>query len=108
MHRHNQRCIAMTQIERTAEARRQHKRSRTVTNERARKRRVDPERNHDIIRFLNDQEVGWRYGVSRPTVWRWVRDGHLPGPETLGPNSKRWRVATLDAWDAERAEPEVA
>jgi len=76
-----------------------------VTDEapkRAPKRRVDPNRNPTIIRFLNDTEVGWRYGISRPSVWRWLRMGHLPQPETIGPNTTRWRVATLDEWDEQR------
>ena len=52
--------------------------------------------------YITDRGVGARYKVSRPTVWRWVRIGHLPPPEAIGPNTKRWRVATLDAWDDQR------
>ena len=54
--------------------------------------------------FIRDTGVAERYDVSRPTVWRWVRDGLLPPPESLGPNTRRWRVATLDAHDAQRAD----
>jgi prophage regulatory protein len=54
-------------------------------------------------RFLTDLQVADRYAVSRPTVWRWVREGHLPPPESIGPNTRRWRIATLDEWDARRA-----
>ena len=52
--------------------------------------------------YLTDREVAARYGVSRPTVWRWLRVGHLPPPETIGPNTKRWRLATLEGWDEQR------
>jgi predicted DNA-binding transcriptional regulator AlpA len=92
----------MTTIEQKAEQRRQAKRSRTRTTQRAAKRRIDTDRNLEIVRFLNDTEVGWRYGISRPSVWRWVKTGYLPDPEALGPNTKRWRVATLDEWDQQR------
>jgi prophage regulatory protein len=84
----------------------QNKSVSNVTNEapeRAPKRRIDPNRNPAIVRFINDTEVGWRYGISRPSVWRWVKTGLLPEPEALGPNTKRWRVATLDNWDEQRA-----
>jgi prophage regulatory protein len=52
--------------------------------------------------YFTDREVAARYGVSRPTVWRWLRVGHLPSPETIGPNTKRWKLATLDGWDEQR------
>ena len=54
--------------------------------------------------FLTDLQVAERYAVSRPTVWRWVRIGHLPTPESIGPNTRRWRIKTLEQWDAQRAE----
>ena len=54
--------------------------------------------------FLTDLQVAERYAVSRPTVWRWVRIGHMPAPEAIGPNTRRWRVETLEQWDAQRAE----
>ena len=52
--------------------------------------------------YITDREVAARYGVSRPTVWRWLREQHLPQPETIGPNTKRWRVSTLENWDKQR------
>jgi hypothetical protein len=27
---------------------------------------------------------------------------HLPPPETIGPNTKRWKLATLEGWDEQR------
>ena len=54
--------------------------------------------------FLNDREVAERYSVSRPTVWRWVSEGHLPKPVKVGPGSTRWRIADLDAHDAKFGE----
>jgi predicted DNA-binding transcriptional regulator AlpA len=57
--------------------------------------------------YLTDLQVAERYVVSRPTVWRWVRIGRLPPPVSIGPNTRRWLIAALDAWDAERQRPEV-
>lgn len=54
--------------------------------------------------YLTDKQVAERYQISRPSVWRWARDGLLPPPERLGPNTQRWRVATLEAHDEQRAE----
>ena len=85
---------AMTTIESNAEQKRQARRSRTAESRRAFER----------CKFIRDISVGERYDISRPTVWRWVRDGLLPPPESLGPNTKRWSVVTLDTWDASRAE----
>jgi predicted DNA-binding transcriptional regulator AlpA len=57
--------------------------------------------------YLTDLQVAERYVVSRPTVWRWVRIGQLPPPVSIGPNTRRWRIATLDDWDAKFHQPEV-
>lgn len=37
------------------------------------------------------------FGISTPTVWRWVKSGHLPAPVKLGPNVTRWNVGALRA-----------
>lgn len=36
------------------------------------------------------------FSVSRPTVWRWVRAGHLPEPRRIA-GVALWRVAALRA-----------
>ena len=41
-------------------------------------------------------------GVSMPTLWRWVRQGHLPKPFKLGPNTTVWDAAAVDAFLAAR------
>lgn len=43
-------------------------------------------------------------GVTRVTLWRWVRRGQFPRPIQLGPNTKGVPKEDLDAWmDARRA-----
>jgi predicted DNA-binding transcriptional regulator AlpA len=37
-------------------------------------------------------------GLSRPTIWRWERDGRFPKRVKLGPNSVGWDSAEIEAW----------
>lgn len=45
--------------------------------------------------YLNLSDVCERYRVSRTTVWRWVKDGRLPGPIAMSPQTRRWRLGEL-------------
>jgi predicted DNA-binding transcriptional regulator AlpA len=49
--------------------------------------------------FLRDVAVAKRYGVSRPTIWRWVKDKRIPSPIKLGAGSVRWRLIDLEVWE---------
>lgn len=51
--------------------------------------------------FLNVKEVAERYGVDACTVWRWRKDTkkHFPAPHRFGPQTLRWKIADLDAWE---------
>ncbi len=49
--------------------------------------------------FLRDTEVAIRYSVSRPTIWRWVKEGKFPKPIKLGAGSTRWRYSDLEMWE---------
>lgn len=53
----------------------------------------------NITAFLKDTEVAVRYGVSRPTIWRWTKNGSFPKPVKLGAGSTRWRASDLEAWE---------
>lgn len=45
--------------------------------------------------------VELRYGISKPTRWRWERDGLLPPRDVhVGGRAVGWRPETLDAADA--------
>lgn len=50
--------------------------------------------------YLSDQQVAKRYGVSRPTVWRWSSEGRLPKPIRLSPGCTRWRLEMLEEFEA--------
>lgn len=51
--------------------------------------------------YLNVKEVSERYGVDTCTVWRWRKDANrgFPEPHRFGPQTLRWKIADLDAWD---------
>lgn len=35
------------------------------------------------------------FGISQPTVWRWIKDGRLPQPHRLGPRVAGFNVGAL-------------
>ena len=53
-------------------------------------------------RFLPASGVAARYSIGVSTVWYWVKKGLLPKPQKIGPNTSRWDVNELDAFDASR------
>ncbi len=55
-------------------------------------------------KYIRPQELAIMLAVHRTTLWRWVRDGHLPRPVQLGPNTVAWDSVEIDAWLAARAE----
>ncbi|WP_170519332.1 helix-turn-helix transcriptional regulator [Ruegeria atlantica] len=55
-------------------------------------------------RYLKDVEVAKRFGIARQTVWKRVELGVLPAPIKLPPNSSRWRLSSLLAFEKKLAE----
>ena len=48
-------------------------------------------------------EVAKRYGVAIPTIYRWINTlPDFPKPRKIGPNTTRFLVAELDAYDQAR------
>ena len=45
---------------------------------------------------MTDFEVAEKLGISRSTVWRWARCGHLPSSLKLGPNTSRFDSHSID------------
>jgi excisionase family DNA binding protein len=45
--------------------------------------------------LVSDKTVAALLEISKPTVWRWVREGRLPKPRKIGPNITRWEVGPL-------------
>ncbi|MCZ7652124.1 MAG: AlpA family phage regulatory protein [Thermoanaerobaculia bacterium] len=43
-----------------------------------------------------DVDLANSLAISRATVWRWVREGRLPPPVKIGPNTTRWLAEDLE------------
>lgn len=39
--------------------------------------------------------VAMLYATSQPNVWRWVKEGLIPPPRKLGPQTTVWNVGEL-------------
>ena len=52
--------------------------------------------------FITDSFLAERYSVHRVTIWRWVREGRFPSPIKLTAGCSRWRMADVEAHEAER------
>ncbi len=50
-------------------------------------------------RFLAVPDAARRYGVSRSTVWRWIRRQRLPAPIKLSPSVVGWWIDDLVQWE---------
>ena len=56
--------------------------------------------NYDF--YKTRQELETLFKVSRATIYRWVKSGHLPKPIQLGANMMRWKASDIEAWMEER------
>lgn len=53
--------------------------------------------------FVSDKAIAERYGVTRPTVWRWLKtDPTFPKPISLSPGCTRWKLQEIEAWESAR------
>lgn len=50
-------------------------------------------------RLIDVKELGYLLGVSRATVYHWLRTNPLfPHPRPIGPRTSRWSLAEVMAW----------
>lgn len=50
--------------------------------------------------YLTDIQVAQRYGISRASVWRWVRNTEdFPAPKKLSQGTTRWAMTELLAFE---------
>jgi prophage regulatory protein len=52
--------------------------------------------------YQTRQQVEKLFQVSRPTLYRWMKEGKFPKSVRLGANMVRWKASDLEAWIAER------
>jgi prophage regulatory protein len=50
-------------------------------------------------KYYTDKEAGLRIGVSRVTIWRWVKKGNFPKPLKLSAGCTRFRLEDIEAWE---------
>jgi prophage regulatory protein len=55
-------------------------------------------------RLIRLPSVLERVGVSRSTLWSWVREGRFPPPVRLGLRAVAWKSTSVDRWIEERTE----
>ncbi|MBF9060754.1 AlpA family phage regulatory protein [Rhodobacterales bacterium HKCCSP123] len=49
-------------------------------------------------RILRRSEVEDRTGLSRSTIYAWIRHGKFPRPVKLGERIVAWRESDIDRW----------
>ncbi|WP_228068987.1 helix-turn-helix transcriptional regulator [Marivivens aquimaris] len=50
-------------------------------------------------RYMSVQQVAVRFGVSKDSIWRWVRQGAFPQGRKLGGRTRRWSVGEIEAYE---------
>lgn len=58
---------------------------------------------------MRTAELATLLQVSKPTIWRWEKEGNLPPRKKFGPNVSGWIRSSIQAWLASRpdAAPKV-
>ncbi len=54
--------------------------------------------------FFRVADLHAQLGISRATIWAWVKQGKFPKPIKLGENVTAWPAADVEAWAASRIE----
>jgi prophage regulatory protein len=50
------------------------------------------------MQYLQDRDLAQRYGIARPSVWRWVKtQPKFPHPIKLSAGCTRWRLDEIEA-----------
>ena len=52
--------------------------------------------------FLRRKQVEARTGLSRSTIYQYIKDGVFPKPVPLGPRAVGWLESEVSEWIAER------
>ena len=52
--------------------------------------------------YLTDRQVAKRFGVSRASIWRWMKEEGFPTPLRLTAGCTRWRLEDVEKWESSR------
>lgn len=56
-------------------------------------------------KYLNVKQVAARFSVDSCTIWRWRKQKlDFPAPHRFGPQTLRWKLADLEAWETAQAD----
>ncbi len=53
-------------------------------------------------RFIDFLEIKFRTGLSRSTVYEFMKVGKFPKPINIGTRTKKWLESDIDHWIAEQ------
>ncbi len=51
--------------------------------------------------FYKDTDLAQRFGVSRVTIWRWVKNNQFPAPVRFSVGCTRWNSDDIDKWQSD-------
>jgi prophage regulatory protein len=54
------------------------------------------------IQFYRISHLQKKLGVSRSSLWSWVKQGSFPKPIKLGKNCTAWNASDINNWVEER------
>lgn len=57
----------------------------------------------ELQRYLTEAEVAARFNISTDSIRRWIRNGQFPKPVRIGKGTSRWRLADIEAYEADLA-----
>lgn len=52
--------------------------------------------------FVSVKNLSKRFDVHEKTIWAWARINAFPKPIKLTHGATRWRLADVEAWEAEK------
>ena len=61
-----------------------------------------------MTKLIKLPEVCERLGVTKSTVWRWIKECQFPAPIELSKQERRWRDTDVEQWINQRAADRAA
>ena len=58
---------------------------------------MDHQANPVIRKWVSVRFLAEYYGVTPMTIWNWAKEGKLPAPKKIGPNTTRWDFEVIQS-----------
>lgn len=52
--------------------------------------------------YLKDTDLAQMFGVSRASIWRWVKNNQFPSPVRFSSCCTRWNLTDVQKWQDAR------